>query len=448
MTANGSRVRLNIGGTTFLTYDETLAQFPESKLANLSRCMDNYDDYTREYFFDRNPVLFGFILDAYRKEEIHLPGDICGPTFRKELEFWELSLSHVAPCCWEALYKSDDDVKTVNKLMDNYKKNASIRLTLDNHCSYRKRLWLFLDDPKSSYFAMAWVTFISLLVIVSTVAEMLITIPELGEEYTKSEKQAIDLILAEYNLDNRTTERVYSMKPNPYLTLTITCCHVILTFEFILTFIVCPTKKAYMFSVVRVAVFLGYILFWASFTIESNFSTMRKKEMVLVYLLCKYGTILKLARLFYLSKHIPALNIVGVTFSASISEFKILVFLLGILVCIFGYMMYATEFLDNDAMTSTFVAMYWALITLTTVGYGDMVPYTVAGHVVTSVCAVCGVIVLAMPIGIIASTFNKYYNFNSYVLTHVHLNSEVLKPIAENGDARSSRKAIKVDDRY
>ncbi|KAL4240904.1 hypothetical protein ACF0H5_001686 [Mactra antiquata] len=434
------KIRLNIGGLDFVTYEDTLKRFPESKLANLSTSADNYDDDKHEYFFDRNPVLFAFVLDAYRKGEIHLPSDICGPTFRNELEFWELSLSHVAPCCWKALYKRDDDIKTVHKLMESYKRNASMRLILDYHSTWRKKLWLFLEDPYSSKFAMAWVTFISILVIASTVAEIMLTLPEFSEEFDDSEKHAVDMVLAIYEKTNHTTTRLHSMKPNWYLNTATMCCQIILTFELVLSLLVCPAKKTYVCNLIRISVTLGYVAYWVSYAFENNLSALNSKALVFVYVICRYGAILRLARLFYLSKGVPAFNVVGLTFSSSIPEFKILIFLLGILVCVFGYMMFATEFAGNENMGSIFATLYWALVTLTTVGYGDIVPYTRVGHAIASLCAVCGIIVLALPVGIIASTFNKFYNFNSYVSTHVKLNTDVLKEIEEQGNAFTCKK--------
>ncbi|KAL4240903.1 Potassium voltage-gated channel subfamily G member 2 [Mactra antiquata] len=426
LQTGSSKIRLNVGGTHFETFNSTLKTFPESKLAHLSKHTNHFDSEKNEYFFDRNPILFAFILDAYRKEEIHLPSDICGPTFRKELEFWELSLSHVAPCCWEALYKSDDDVKTVNKLMDNYKKNAHFCMTQDNLSACRKRLWMFLEDPHSSYFAMAWVTFMSILVIAAIVAEMMASLTDFKEEFSEKEKQALDLILDMHgDINNETAKRIYAMKPNRYLSLTVTCCHAILTFEFIISFIVCPIKRDFILNTVRTPLMFGYICFWVTYSMEKYFLSLGPTVM-LVYVICKYGTIFKIARLFYLSKYVPALKVVGLTFAASISELKILVFLLGVLVCAFGKSMYSLESIHNDDMNNLFATSYWALITLTTVGYGDMIPNTKLGHVVAALCAVCGIIVLALPIGIIASTFNKLYNFNSYVITHVRRNKDVL----------------------
>ncbi|KAL4241076.1 Potassium voltage-gated channel subfamily C member 4 [Mactra antiquata] len=147
-------IRLNIGGTLFLTYTETLACFSGSKLASLDRSTKNYNFNTHEYFFDRNPLLFAYILDACRKGAVHIPKDVCGSTFRQELEFWEISSKYVAPCCWETLYSSDADVYMMQQLFDHFKQNTNMCLMLQQEKTMRGKLWLFLDEPNSSKPAM------------------------------------------------------------------------------------------------------------------------------------------------------------------------------------------------------------------------------------------------------------------------------------------------------
>lgn len=60
------RVCLNVGGQHFETYRYVLKKIPATRLSRLTVAAANYDDERREYFFDRNPDAFEYILNYYR----------------------------------------------------------------------------------------------------------------------------------------------------------------------------------------------------------------------------------------------------------------------------------------------------------------------------------------------------------------------------------------------
>jgi voltage-gated potassium channel len=95
----------------------------------------------------------------------------------------------------------------------------------------------------------------------------------------------------------------------------------------------------------------------------------------------------------------------GVLFTALIrSGRKILVFLLAIVtvVTVFGAIMYLVEGPENE-FTSIPMSMYWAIVTVATVGYGDMAPDTAFGRLITSVLIIIGYGIIAVPTGIYAA---------------------------------------------
>jgi voltage-gated potassium channel len=62
-------------------------------------------------------------------------------------------------------------------------------------------------------------------------------------------------------------------------------------------------------------------------------------------------------------------------------------------------------------------AMWWAIVTLTTVGYGDVVPVTALGKVLAGLTAILGVAMLALPVGIIATAFSEVIHRREFVVT-------------------------------
>ena len=75
---------------------------------------------------------------------------------------------------------------------------------------------------------------------------------------------------------------------------------------------------------------------------------------------------------------------------------------------IFAGLGYALEKDEPNTMFYTLPqTLYWAIITMTSTGYGDIAPTTAAGKLVASLCAICGVLCITLPIPIIVANFNR-----------------------------------------
>jgi len=119
--------------------------------------------------------------------------------------------------------------------------------------------------------------------------------------------------------------------------------------------------------------------------------------------------IFKLARVFKLARHSPGLQAIAYTLQNSYKELLLLIFLVCISGFIFASLCYFIEIDEDSGFTSIPAAFYWVVITMTTVGYGDIFPVTGLGKLVGTLCAVSGVLVLSLPIPIIAGNFETFH---------------------------------------
>lgn len=86
------------------------------------------------------------------------------------------------------------------------------------------------------------------------------------------------------------------------------------------------------------------------------------------------------------------------------SAVKIVIFMMFVFIVavILGTVVYAIEYEKNPAISSIPMGIYWAVVTLTTVGYGDIAPVTPLGQFISMVVMVLGYSIIAVPTGIVA----------------------------------------------
>ncbi|CAF1666783.1 unnamed protein product, partial [Adineta ricciae] len=111
--------------------------------------------------------------------------------------------------------------------------------------------------------------------------------------------------------------------------------------------------------------------------------------------------------------HYGGLKILIHTFTASMRELILLIFFLVLFIVIFASLIYYAERLQNNPendFTSIPIGLWWSIVTMTTVGYGDMVPKTYIGMMVGGLCALTGVLTIALPVPVIVANFAMYYS--------------------------------------
>jgi voltage-gated potassium channel len=112
--------------------------------------------------------------------------------------------------------------------------------------------------------------------------------------------------------------------------------------------------------------------------------------------------ILRVFRILKLGAYLGEADILMQSLSASRKKVEVFLFTVMMLVIIFGSLMYLVEGEENG-FTSIPRSIYWAIVTLTTVGYGDIAPKTNFGQVLASLIMICGYSIIAVPTGIVSA---------------------------------------------
>ncbi len=128
--------------------------------------------------------------------------------------------------------------------------------------------------------------------------------------------------------------------------------------------------------------------------------------------------LLRLLRFFKLGRYSPGMASLS---AALVAERKALfacfVILMGVMLMAASLMHLVEHEAQPDKFGTIPDAMWWAIVTLTTVGYGDVVPITIAGKAVAAVTAILGLVMLALPVGIVATAFSQEIHRREFVVT-------------------------------
>jgi len=162
--------------------------------------------------------------------------------------------------------------------------------------------------------------------------------------------------------------------------------------EYLARLLVVRRPLAYALSLLGIIDFLSVIPTLAALLVASS-----------RYLLAiRTLRLLRVFRIFKLGRFVGEGEFIVTALKAS--RFKILVFLSAVLMLAtaMGSLMYVIEGGQNG-FTSIPKSIYWAIVTLTTVGYGDISPHTVVGQVLASVLMILGYAIIAVPTGIVSA---------------------------------------------
>uniref|UniRef100_A0A183BNX3 BTB domain-containing protein n=1 Tax=Globodera pallida TaxID=36090 RepID=A0A183BNX3_GLOPA len=446
------RVVLNVGGIRHETYQATLKKIPATRLSRLTPAQSNYDPMLNEYFFDRHPAVFEQILNYYRTGKLHYPTSVCGPLFEEELEYWGLDANQVEPCCWMTYTQHRETQETLAVLdkLDTDDLKDEDPQTQEQHrmkkfgwedafwegrlnwwMRTKPRIWALFDEPYSSTAAKVVASVSVCFICISIFSFCFKTHPSLRipilqisnfTEFTSSsalpqhyhhqqqqqqQQQQYHSYASSSNYNQHINVQRVATEPHKIFAQIEFVCNIWFTFEILVRFICCPDKLKFFKYPLNVIDLVATLSFYTDAVLVRLLKDQAPKDLV------EFLSMIRILRLFKLTQHHRGLQILIHTFRASAKELMLLVFFLILGVVIFATLVYyaeKTETNPNNQFTSIPVGLWFSLITMTTVGYGDMTPQTHLGRLVGSLCAVMGVLTIALPVPVIVSNFAMFYS--------------------------------------
>ncbi|XP_069797922.1 voltage-gated potassium channel KCNC1-like [Narcine bancroftii] len=427
---DSERISINVGGIRHETYKSTLLTLPGTRLAGLAdpgaqRHFD-FDTKSSQFFFDRHPGIFAYVLNYYRTGKLHCPADVCGPLFEEELAFWGLDETDVEPCCWMTYrqHRDAEEALDIFEPPDGTCNNAETEPDPDSGrilgleaCNHNRstlagcwkrwepKVWALFEDPYSSKAARC-IAFVSLFFILLSITAFCL---ETHEAFNKI------VNLTEYISEGNSTRmvRVNSLETEPALMYVEGVCVVWFTLEFLVRVSFCPNKLLFVKNMLNLIDFVAILPFYLELALRGLSSKAARD--VLGFL--RVVRFVRILRIFKLTRHFVGLRVLGHTLRASTNEFLLLIIFLALGVLIFATMIYYAERIGENpnSQNSTHfknipIGFWWAVVTMTTLGYGDMFPQTWSGMLVGALCALAGVLTIAMPVPVIVNNFGMYYS--------------------------------------
>ncbi|CAJ0954645.1 unnamed protein product [Ranitomeya imitator] len=353
---NNQRVIINIAGLRFETQLSTLNQFPDTLLGDPEKRMRFFDPLRNEYFFDRNRPSFDGILYFYQSGgKIRRPVNVSIDVFADEIRFYELGE--------EAMERFRED--------EGFLKDEEKPLPGNE---FQRQVWLIFEYPESSSSARGIAIVSVLVILISIITFCLETLPEFRDE-----NELPPTLSTVLNDTQQPTPP--SGLTDPFFIIETTCV-IWFTFELLVRFFACPSKSEFSKNIMNIIDIVAIIPYFITLGTELAEQQTNNGQQAMSL------AILRVIRLDCRSW--------GQTLKAII---------------LFSSAVYFAEADDPESHFSSIPdAFWWAVVTMTTVGYGDMRPVTVGGKIVGSLCAIAGVLTIALPVPVIVSNFNYFYH--------------------------------------
>ncbi|XP_023282292.1 potassium voltage-gated channel subfamily V member 2-like [Seriola lalandi dorsalis] len=399
-------INVNVGGKVFHIPTQCVIKYPNTRIGSLALCRDRAklltlcDDYSvrkNEFFFDHDPAFFHHIYHFYTSGVLWIIREMCPINFEEEIAYWGLSMKDTQRCCSimfeEKVDEVKDDLKVEKELM------AEIEVNYNDDCfkdmifgDLRKSLWNVVEDPYSSPLAKAFTVLSNLSLLFSVMAMTLSTVEEL---------------------------QIYRINGKTHMEWVEIITIVFFAFEYLIRLVSTPNIIMFFKSglnfvdMVAVMPYLLQIIF-TSFTDTGDVNGQEDLRVISqasnISHVLKGVKLMRVFRIFKLARHSTGMRAFGFTLRQCYQQASCLLLFIAMGIFTFSELMHSAEReTEGSSISSIPDAWWWAAVSISTVGYGDVVPVTILGRIVAFCCISFGIILNGMPISFLFNKFSDYY---------------------------------------
>uniref|UniRef100_A0A8C4Q5J0 Potassium channel, subfamily V, member 2b n=1 Tax=Eptatretus burgeri TaxID=7764 RepID=A0A8C4Q5J0_EPTBU len=410
-TSYSTLLHLNVGGRHFYLSRQLAARFPQTRLgciatcAELSHCLELCDDYSvdsNELFFDRDPEIFTYVFGFYHSGVLWLRDALCPRQLIEEIEYWGVRLHSARHCCrilFEERRDAMDDYLQVQRELE------KVPFRTMRYSTARHMLWSLLEKPLSSFTAKLMSVVSTIFVLISLVAMTLNTTEEFG------------------------TSPTFSTTGHGIVESFESVCIAFFTAEYLGRIISTPNLRRFLRGALNAVDLLAILPFYIQLLFEwvAEDADVQEfdDEVRTVGRVGKLGQVLKIIRLMRifrilkLARHSTGMRAFGFTLRQCSQQVGCLFLFITMGIFIFSALVYAAEHERRGTKFSSIpTCWWWATVSISQVGYGDMCPDSVLGQLVCVACISLGIILNSLPISILYNKFSDYYSkFKEHALT-------------------------------
>lgn len=414
-----TRIRINVRGKQYETFKSTLEQFPDTLLGSYGGRCRFYDSVNEELCFNRDPNSFDAILFFYQSGGSILarPSSVDEDLFEDEVKFFGL------------FEEAEELVESQTSVQEEH--------FAGHFVSLRRRMWNIFENPTECRSGKAFARISLLVILLSVIAFCLETVPAfqklpIENDFKVSErpprnKNVSDSIrhkqskpnLSTFPLNNKTkvTSQEVSSSFNDDKSIpgqqywkfwfyADTVFVVFFTAEYIARVFSSPDRLKFIRSFLSVVDFCAIAPYYISHIAQAGkFNNIKSFNVI------RSIRLFRVVRLLKLSRHSVGLKLLGRALYLSRGRMISLIGCIVMAIVFYSGLMYYIEGYEEvskfESIPHTF---WWSIITMSTVGYGDVVPKSGAGKLVGACCAFTGIILLfILPIPSFVTDFSKLY---------------------------------------